>query len=154
MNKNYFSDGIMRRMRQYTLALSNNAHSKDKDLENLLSLKKADEITQTVYDREVEKINQQIGEQGNKLLSEVKVDLMGTFEKMREIAKAQISKAPTTEMVNTLKLLSMLDKVSPEQFTIYAEQMADYRSSNLPPLSSKGNGGKTPWAICLPLPSG
>lgn len=105
MNKNYFSDGIMRRMRQYTLALSNNAHSKDKDLENLLSLKKADEITQTVYDREVEKINQQIGEQGNKLLSEVKVDLMGTFEKMREIAKAQISKAPTTEMVNTLKLL-------------------------------------------------
>lgn len=23
-----------------------------------------------------------------------------------------------------------------------------------PPLSSKGNGGKTPWAICLPLPSG
>ena len=71
MNKNYFSDGIMRRMRQYTLALSNNAHSKDKDLENLLSLKKADEITQTVYDREVEKINQQIGEQGKKLLSEV-----------------------------------------------------------------------------------
>lgn len=55
MNKNYFSDGIMRRMRQYTLALSNNAHSKDKDLENLLSLKKADEITQTVYDREVER---------------------------------------------------------------------------------------------------
>ena len=126
MNKNYFSDGIMRRMRQYTLALSNNAHSKDKDLENLLSLKKADEITQTVYDREVEKINQQIGEQGNKLLSEVKVDLMGTFDKMREIAKTQISKAPTAEMVNTLKLLSMLDKVSPEQFTIYAEQMADY----------------------------
>ena len=118
MNKNYFSDGIMRRMRQYTLALSNNAHSKDKDLENLLSLKKADEITQTVYDREVEKINQQIGEQGNKLLSEVKVDLMGTFDKMREIAKTQISKAPTAEMVNTLKLLSMLDKVSPEQFTI------------------------------------
>ena len=81
MNKNYFSDGIMRRMRQYTLALSNNAHSKDKDLENLLSLKKADEITQTVYDREVEKINQQIGKQGNKLLSEIKADYMKTFEK-------------------------------------------------------------------------
>lgn len=53
-------------------------------------------------------------------------ECMGTFDKMREIAKAQISKAPTAEMVNTLKLLSMLDKVSPEQFTIYAEQMADY----------------------------
>ena len=125
MNKNYFSDGIMRRMRQYTLALSNIAHSKDKDLENLLSLKKADEITQTVYDREVEKINQQISEQRKKLLSEVKVDLMGTFEKMREIAKAQISKAPTPEMVSTLQILAMLDNVSPEQFTIYAEQMAD-----------------------------
>ena len=126
MNKNYFSDGIMRRMRQYTLALSNNAHSCDRDLENLLSLKKDDEITQTVYDREVEKINQQIGKQGNKLLSEIKADYMKTFEKMREIAKAQISKAPTPEMVSTLQILAMLDKVSPEQFTIYAEQMADY----------------------------
>ena len=125
MNKNYFSDSIMRRMRQYTLALSNNAHSKDKDLENLLSLKKADEITQTVYDREVEKINQQIGEQRKKLLSEIKADYMKTFENMREIAKAQISKAPTPEMVSTLQILAMLDKVSPEQFTIYAEQMAD-----------------------------
>lgn len=41
MNKNYFSDGIMRRMRQYTLAVNNNAHSKDKDLEKLLALKKS-----------------------------------------------------------------------------------------------------------------
>ena len=125
MNKNYFSDGIMRRMRQYTLALSNNAQSKDKDLENLLSLKKADEITQTVYDREVEKINQQISEQRKKLLSEVKVDLMGTFDKMREIAKTQISKAPTPEMVSTLQILSMLDNITPTQFSLYAEQMAD-----------------------------
>ncbi|WP_297719630.1 hypothetical protein [Intestinimonas sp.] len=125
MNKNYFSDGIMRRMRQYTLALSKYAHSKDKDMENILSLKKADEITQTVYDREVEKINQQIGDQRKKLLSEVQADLMGTFDKMREIAKTQISKAPTPEMVSTLQILSMLDNITPTQFSLYAEQMAD-----------------------------
>lgn len=125
MNKNYFSDGVMRRMRQYTLALSNNAHSKDKDLEKLRSLKKTDEITQTVYEREVAKINQQIDEQRKRLLSEVRGDLMKTFEKMREVAKVQISKAPTAEMVNTLQLLEMLDRVTPKQFEIYAEQMAD-----------------------------
>lgn len=125
MNKNYFSDGIMRRMRQYTLAVNNNAHSKDKDLEKLLALKKADEITQTVYEREVEKINKQIMERKTALLSEVKTDLMETIDKMREIAKSQISMAPTAEMVNTLQILAMLDEISPEQVSIYAEQMVD-----------------------------
>ena len=94
MNKNYFSDGIMRRMRQYTLALSNNAHSKDKDLENLLSLKKADEITQTVYDREVEKINQQIGEQGKSCCPRSKLTLWEPLTKCVRSPKLRSARLP------------------------------------------------------------
>lgn len=48
MNKNYFSNGVMRRMRQYTHDVTANFHSKDKDIERLKQLKEADEITQTL----------------------------------------------------------------------------------------------------------
>lgn len=125
MNKNYFSNGVMRRMRQYTHDVTANFHSKDKDIERLKQLKEADEITQTVYDRELSAIQENLKAQTVKLKEVAKKDLMVTFEEMRRVAGNQIVKPPTPEMVSTLQLLSMLDEISPAQFTLYAEQMVD-----------------------------
>ena len=75
MNRNLFSNGIMRRMRQFTHDMTANAHSKDKDIERLLSLKKSDEITQTVYDREYSAIQDKIQAQTVKLQTACKKDL-------------------------------------------------------------------------------
>lgn len=125
MNKNYYSNGIMRRVRQFTYDVTANAHSKDKDIERLRKLKKDDEITQTVYDREVSAIQESIKAQTVKIKESCRKDLMGTLEEMRRVAGNQIIKPPTQEMVSTLQLLGMLDSISPTQFTLYAEQMAD-----------------------------
>lgn len=125
MNKNYHSNGIMRRMRQFTHDMTVNAHSKDKDIERLRKLKRDDEITQTVYDRELSAIQEGIKAQTVKVKTECKKDLMGTLEEMRRGAGNQIIKPPTQEMVSTLQLLAMLDDITPTQFTLYAEQMAD-----------------------------
>lgn len=125
MNKNYFSNGIMRRMRQHTHDMTANFHSKDKDIERLKKLKNDDEITQTVYDREVSAIHEKIKSQTIKLKEDTKKDLMTALKEMRQIAGNQIVKPPTPEMVSTLQLLSMLEEISPVQLTLYAEQMAD-----------------------------
>ncbi len=125
MNKNYYSNGIMRRMRQFTHDMTANAHSKDKDIERLRKLKRDDEITQTVYDRELSAIQEGIKAQTVKVKTECKKDLMGTLEEMRRSAGNQIIKPPTQEMVSTLQLLAMLDDITPTQLTLYAEQMAD-----------------------------
>lgn len=77
MNKNYYSNGIMRRMRQFTHDMTVNAHSKDKDIERLRKLKRDDEITQTVYDRELSAIQEGIKAQTVKVKTECKKDLMG-----------------------------------------------------------------------------
>lgn len=107
MNKNYYSNGIMRRMRQFTHDMTVNAHSKDKDIERLRKLKRDDEITQTVYDRELSAIQEGIKAQTVKVKTECKKDLMGTLEEMRRGAGNQIIKPPTQEMVSTLQLLAM-----------------------------------------------
>lgn len=125
MKNNYFSDGIMRRMRRFSYDIERNCHSQDKRMAELSRLKVADEITQTVYDREVSAIQEAIKSQRIKLVEGAKKDLLGTLQKMREIASNRIIKPPTAEIVNTLQLLSMLDEISPTQFSLYAAQMAD-----------------------------
>lgn len=122
---NYFSNGVMRRMRQYTKAVEDNLHSKDKDMKHLADLRAQDEITQTVYDREAAGIKNQIFEQRKALVEAVKKDLTATFQEMRKIASEQIVKSPTPEMVSTLQILAMLDKITPTQLTLYAEQMSE-----------------------------
>ena len=125
MNRNLFSNGIMRRMRQFTHDMTANSHSKDKDMDRLLSLKKSDEITQTVYDREYSAIQDKFHAQTVKLKNECQKDLEGTLKEMRQAAGEQITKPPTQEMVSTLQLLGMLDNITPTQFSLYAEQMKD-----------------------------
>ena len=122
MKNNYFSDGIMRRMRRFSYDIERNCHSQDKRMAELSRLKVADEITQTVYDREVSAIQEAIKSQRIKLVEGAKKDLLGTLQKMREIASNRIIKPPTAEIVNTLQLLSMLDEISPTQFSLYAAQ--------------------------------
>lgn len=113
MKTNYYSEGVMRRMRLFTYDIEKNYHSQDKRIEELKQLRAADEITQTVFDREVASIQETIKRQRIALVEEAKKNLISTFQKMREIANNRIIKPPTTEIVNTLQLLSMLEKITP-----------------------------------------
>lgn len=96
-----------------------------KRMEELKQLRAADEITQTVFDREVSFIQEAIKSQRIALVEEAKKNFVSTFQKMREIANNRIIKPPTAEIVNTLQLLSMLDEITPTQFNLYAAQMED-----------------------------
>lgn len=125
MKNNFYSDGIMRRMRRFSYDIEKNYHSQDKRLAELDGLKVADEITQTVYDREASTAHEAVKKQRIKLVEEARKDLMATLQKMREVAGKRIVQAPSPEIVNTLQLLSMLDDISPTQFNLYAAQMED-----------------------------
>ena len=125
MKNNFYSDGIMRRMRRFSYDIEKNYHSQDKRFAELDGLKAADEITQTVYDREATSAHEAVKKQRIKLVEEARKDLMATLQKMREIAGKRIVQAPSSEIVNTLQLLSMLDNISPTQFNLYAAQMED-----------------------------
>ncbi len=125
MKTNYYSEGVMRRMRLFTYDIEKNYHSQDKRMAELEQLRAADEITQTVFDREVSSIREAIKSQRIALVEEAKKNLISTFQKMREIADNRIIKPPTAEIVNTLQLLSMLDEITPTQFNLYAAQMED-----------------------------
>lgn len=125
MKTNFYSEGVMRRMRLFTYDIEKNYHSQDKHMAELEQLRAADEITQTVFDREVASIQETIKRQRIALVEEAKKNLISTFQKMREIANNRIIKPPTTEIVNTLQLLSMLEKITPTQFNLYAAQMED-----------------------------
>lgn len=125
MKTNFYSEGVMRRMRLFTYDIEKNYHSQDKHMAELEQLRAADEITQTVFDREVSSIQEAIKSQRIALVEEAKKNLISTFQKMREIANNRIIKPPTAEIVNTLQLLSMLDEITPTQFNLYAAQMED-----------------------------
>lgn len=125
MKTNYYSENIMRRMRLFTYDMERNYHSQDKRMEELNQLRVADEITRTVFDREVSSIRETVKSQRIAIVEEAKKNLISTFQKMREIANKRIIKPPTTEIVNTLQLLSMLEEITPTQFNLYAAQMED-----------------------------
>ena len=57
-----------------------------KRMEELKQLRAADEITQTVFDREVSFIQEAIKSQRIALVEEAKKNFVSTFQKMREIA--------------------------------------------------------------------
>lgn len=107
MKNNFYSDGIMRRMRRFSYDIEKNYHSQDKRLAELDRLKAADEITQTVYDREASTAHEAVKKQRIKLVEEARKDLMATLQKMREVAGKRIVQPPSSEIVSTLQLLSI-----------------------------------------------
>ena len=75
MKTNYYSEGVMRRMRLFTYDIEKNYHSQDKRMAELEQLRAADEITQTVFDREVSSIREAIKSQRIALVEEAKKTL-------------------------------------------------------------------------------
>jgi len=124
MNKALFSEGIMRRMRQYSKAVSDNRHAGDVERERLSMLKNQDEITETVFHREMNEVNQKIEERRVSLAESLKQDLMETLSEMREIASREITRPVTQEMAATLQILGMLDDITPTQLSLYARDMS------------------------------
>lgn len=110
----------MRRMRQYTAAVKKNYNSRATELEKLYEYKGS-----VHYDREVQKLDERIEQERVRLATGVRNDLMGMVEEMRNNVGNRITKAPSTDMVNTLALLGMLDTVSPTDIKQYAIQMCE-----------------------------
>lgn len=124
MSKNYYSNS----MRCVRLAKSklDNAHQQyTKEVEKAQSLLRRDEITHTVYDRAVTAAQNDFETARKTIFQNAKQELSQHLDSMREIAKQRIVKAPTPETASTLQILATLDRITPTQFALYAEQMAD-----------------------------
>lgn len=117
---NNYRNGIMRRMRVYTKAVENTVNEKNIKIEGQKDL-----IGCTLYDRKIAEINSETEQVQQRLKSEIIKDLSETLHSMREIASQRTTKPPTSENVNTLQILGMLDSITPTQMKLYAEQMSD-----------------------------
>lgn len=117
---NNYRNGIMRRMRVYTKAVENTVNEKNIKIEGQKDL-----IGCTLYDRKIAEINSETEQIQQRLKSEIIKDLSETLHSMREIASQRTTKPPTSENVNTLQILGMLDSITPTQMKLYAEQMSD-----------------------------
>lgn len=117
---NNYRNGIMRRMRVYTKAVENTVNEKNIKIEGQKDL-----IGCTLYDRKIAEINSETEQIQQRLKSDIIKDLSETLHSMREIASQRTTKPPTSENVNTLQILGMLDSITPTQMKLYAEQMSD-----------------------------
>lgn len=124
MSKNNYS-AAMRRMREFRSAVKDNFTATGKEISRLEDLKSKDEITKTVFDREVDAINAKSTAKRKELIEGAKKDLIPLFDEMKTTAKHQVIKAPTSEIAATLQILGTLDRVTPKQIELYAEQMQD-----------------------------
>ncbi|MEG0751918.1 MAG: hypothetical protein RR998_02290 [Oscillospiraceae bacterium] len=124
MKRNHYSN-VLRAMRLH-YAKTNEAHDiYSKAIQKVDELLRSDEITRTVYDREVDSAQVEFNSTLKELISKAKSQLVPEFEAMRQIARQQAVKAPTPEIVSTLQLLGMLDKLTPTQLSLYVEQLSD-----------------------------
>lgn len=117
---NNYRNGIMRRMRVYVKEV-------ETGVRNLKSeIKKQDPYKGSpYYDKEVSTIRKNYLDNQQKLKASVVEDLSATLKVMREAAIKKTTTPPTSEMVNTLSILSMLDKITPSQLQLYADQMSN-----------------------------
>ncbi len=124
MNRNHYSNTL--RIMRFHYVKSNETHDTyAKAIQKADELLRSDEITKTVYDREVNSAQTEFDSCHKELVSKAKSELVPEFEAMREIARQQAVKAPTPEVASTLQILSMLDKLTPTQISLYAESLSD-----------------------------
>lgn len=124
MSKNYFSK-TMRCLRLARSKLEDAHRVYMGEINDAESLLKRDEITKTVYDRRTSAARNAHNETHREIVEKATEEISGYLGDMRELAKQYTVKPPTPEMVSTLQILSMLDRVTPVQITLYAEQLAD-----------------------------
>lgn len=110
----------MRRMRKFTDDVEKNFRSRDTEIKKLDDFKGS-----CFYDKEVSNIDSKIEESRIKLTEAARKDLIALMGDMRKNVGNRITKAPTADMVNSLTILGMLDKMSPTDIRQYAAQMAD-----------------------------
>lgn len=110
----------MRRMRQYTVAVDKNYKSRGTEVEKLSDYKGS-----VHYEREISKLDDRVEKERVHLMTSVKQDMIVIMKEMRKNVGERITKAPTSDMVNTLSILGMLDTVSPTDMKQYAVQMKD-----------------------------
>ena len=126
----------MRRMRQYTAAVDKNYKSRSEELEKLSEYRGS-----IHYDREVSKLNERIEKERGILATSIQKDMIAVVEEMRKNVGERITKAPTSDMVNILSILGMLDTVSPTDMKQYSIQMKDcpLAMKRLQQIASKHN---------------
>lgn len=110
----------MRRMRQYTAAVKKNFDTRAAEIEKLSEYKGS-----PFYDKEVSKVDQKIEAERVRLATAVQKDMIDMVDSMRKNVGKRITQAPTTDMVNSLAILGMLDTINPVDMKQYAMQMAD-----------------------------
>lgn len=124
MTRNHYSN-VLRTMRLHYAETSVAHDTYSKAIQKVDELLRSDEITRTVYDREVASAQVEFNFTIEGLISKAKSQLVPEFEAMRLIAHQQAVKSPTPEIVSTLQILGMLDNLTPTQLSLYIESLSE-----------------------------
>ena len=117
---NNYRNGIMRRMRVYVKEVETDVRNRNNEVKKQEQFKGS-----PYYDSEVAKIDKAHLENRQKMKAAIVKDLSATLKLMREAAAKKSATPPTAEMVNTLSILGMLDRITPSQLQLYAGQFSD-----------------------------
>lgn len=77
-----------------------------------------------LYTETVEKINQKHEAERKRIAEKSRADAKTIIDRIRENVYSHVSKAPSTDQVNTLQVLRTLDTITAREMQIYAEQMS------------------------------
>ncbi|MCD8189499.1 MAG: hypothetical protein LUD78_04650 [Clostridiales bacterium] len=110
---------MMRRVRLYSSAIKENYNREETEAKKREKMKGSAQ-----YDEEMATIRENVEKNRVRLFKEARDDLQKILDEMRANVEARVTKAPSTDMVNALNLLGMLDSVSPGQLRAFGNQMA------------------------------
>lgn len=123
MSKNYFK-GIMRNMREFTAEVNSNKARYDR-----AKAKAAEDYAEAkgsvLYDRVFTEVDNDFSTRRAATVEKYKKELIPLVEGMRAEASARVIKAPTTDMINNLALLSDVENLTPGTLNMYAKSMAN-----------------------------
>ena len=123
MSKNYFK-GIMRSMREFTAETDSNKARYDR-----ARAKAAEDYAEAkgsmLYDRVFTEVDNDFSTRRGATVEKYQKELIPLVDGMRAEASARVIKAPTTDMINNLALLSDVEDLTPGTLNMYAKSMAN-----------------------------
>jgi hypothetical protein len=123
MSKNYFK-GIMRSMREFTAEMDSNKARYDR-----ARAKAAEDYAEAkgsmLYDRVFSEVDNDFSTRRGATVEKYKKELISLLDGMRAEASTRVIKAPTTDMINNLTLLSDVEDLTPGTLNMYAKSMAN-----------------------------
>lgn len=123
MNKNYYK-ATLRCMREFVAATDKNMERFNRERAETSELYESARGSM-LFDKALAEVDANFQSRRISVVEKTKNDLIKNLSGMRDEISSRAVKAPTTDMINSLTILSELEDVSLAQFKRYAASMAD-----------------------------